>query len=177
MSHDQQSSHQKEKTKRKRLRKDGYDYSNPGYYCVTICTEDRRLWLGEIVDAKMHLNGVGYIVQSIWSDLYERFPGIELDEYIIMPNHLHGIIVLSEDFRKRMRTGNEQQRMPTLSQIVRAFKGAATRQIHVMGQPNFSWQKSFHERIIRDQTELNIKREYLINNPVRWEENKIHFQS
>ncbi len=117
---------------RRSFRLQGYDYSQPGHYFVTLCTQDRKWMLGEIVNGEMRLNQVGSIVQSIWNTLPERFPHIELDQYVVMPNHMHGIIALLET-----SIGTAHQGFPadtasysgttnpalTLGEIIRTFKG------------------------------------------------------
>ena len=81
---------------RRTIRLQNYDYSQPGFYFVTICTSKKKRMFGEIVNDEMHPNEVGKVIQSTWNTLPERFPCVELDEYIIMPNHIHGVIVIEE---------------------------------------------------------------------------------
>src|SRR5215472_16469907 len=80
---------------RRSVRLQSYDYSQSGFYFVTICTQDQRCMFGEIVNGEMYLNGAGSIAQSTWSTLPERFQHVELDQYVVMPNHVHGIVVLA----------------------------------------------------------------------------------
>jgi putative transposase len=103
---------------------------------------------------------MGNIAQTNWLALPQRFPTIEIDEYIIMPNHMHGIIAITET--------SSLTKAPTLGQIVRVFKAVTTSQIRTAYLPNFAWQGDFYERIIRKDGELNHIRQYIIDNPLRW---------
>lgn len=127
---------------------------------MTICTHEKRCLFGEIKNNAICLNDLGNIAQTNWLTLSQRFPTIEIDEYIIMPNHMHGIITITEmPFSTKA---------PTLGEIVRAFKGATTSQIHTTCMSEFAWQRDFYERIIRKDGELNRVRQYIIDNPLRW---------
>jgi putative transposase len=144
------------------LRLPGYDYRQLGFYFVTICTRNHDCVLGSIVGDKMYLNDIGCIVQSIWNSLPERFTYLGLDQHCVMPNHLHGILVL------------EEPSTVPLGSIVRAFKGAATRQIRETGKPAFAWQDDFYERIVRDDRALARIRQYILDNPARWTEDRFY---
>lgn len=150
---------------RKRLRLRGYDYSQPGSYFVTICTKNRKLWFGTISDEIMHLNTIGKIVQLVWLSLPERCPGLELDQFIVMPNHVHGLITLTEETRCRQ---GENKPRPTLSHIVDAFKETATTRIRRVAA-DFAWQQGFYDCIIRHERMMDQKRHYIATNPVRWQ--------
>lgn len=139
----------------------GYDYSQAGFYYVTINTQERQHFFGEVIGGRLHLNDNGEIVQSIWDDLPRRFPGVTLDTSILMPNHLHGIIVQSGEAKAKKFA-------PTLHQIIRAFKAVSTRLIHQSGSSEFCWQSNFYEHIIRKNGELDAIRSYIVTNPVRW---------
>jgi REP element-mobilizing transposase RayT len=160
-----------DKPQRKNIRLDGYDYSTPGYYYVTLCTQNHRLWLGTIVNGEMCLNRAGQIVQSTWKSLPKRFPGIQLEQFVIMPNHMHGIIVLSEEARY---PGARKRTRPKLRDIIRTFKGYASYSIHKTGAPNFKWQRRFYESVVRDDRALDYIRQYIINNPATWERDKLY---
>ena len=162
----------------------GYDYSQPGYYSVTICTLNRKKLFGEIIDSEMHLNRIGEVVHSIWKTLPERFSNVELDQSIIMPNHLHGIIILNEPqplpyesvaastiperFKPHIYAQRAARCPPTLGQVVRTFKGAVTHRLHEAGRLNFAWQPRYFPVIIRGETHLLNARRYIINNPANW---------
>lgn len=134
-----------------------YDYSQAGAYFLTICTDQRLYHLGSILDGSVVLAPPGQVAQEVWESLPDRFPGVELDAFVLMSNHLHGILVLLEG------------PCPPLGTIVRTFKGASTRLIRVAGYPRFAWQRNYYEHVIRGEKELNRIREYILTNPLRWE--------
>ncbi len=160
----------------------GYDYAQPGAYFVTIVTQGQRCLFGEIIDDQMRLSHSGHIVQKAWQDLPNHYPHVRLDEFIIMPNHVHGIIVLTDIER---RGGSTDPPLPDpplqpdstemvshgLPEIVRAFKSFSARRInqnlHVEGSP--VWQRNYYERIIRNNTEWDRIRLYIQNNPRQWD--------
>ena len=180
-------------TKRKSQRKHGYDYSQSGYYAVTICTQNRSCLFGVIDTGDILLNDAGRLIDTIWREIPDHYSGIELDVMQIMPNHLHGIIVVRDVGtapRGRPNPGieNGQARGPvptgylSLSDVIERFKSLTTKRyisgVHSHGWKSFSgklWQRSFHDRIIRNETELNKIRTYIHNNPSAWasDENNI----
>lgn len=168
---------------RKSCRLRGYDYAANGAYFVTLCTHGRECLFGEIGDGGMVLNDAGLMVAGWWANVVVHFPNVVLDEYIIMPNHFHGIVLLNPvgaGSPRPMLTNTNQGgetpplRMPTLGQVVGYFKYQATKQINIMrdnpGVP--VWQRNYHERIIRSEAELHAIREYIQNNPANWAEDK-----
>jgi putative transposase len=170
---------------RKRLRLREYDYSQPGAYFVTICTKDREHRFGEIVDGQMRSNDMAAVVRLCWNDLPKHYPNVGLDEFVIMPNHVHGIIViLDEPITVGKRTvGDGLRPSPTrssptkkhpLPEIVRAFKSFSARRINEMqntpSQP--VWQRGYYDHIIRDDRSLARIREYIAHNPQRWQMDK-----
>lgn len=168
MSHDYQPGYRlgEELLRRKFLRLRGYDYSSPGYYFVTICTRYNTQWLGDVVHNEIVLSVAGRILQSVWSTLPERFPGLELDQFVVMPNHVHGIIILTKHL-KYGRSGKQSR--PTLSDIICDYKGAATYLIRrAGGVPEFAWKMSFYDVIIRNEQMLQDIRLYILGNPERW---------
>lgn len=148
--------------KRKRMRLKEYDYSNNAYYFITICMKDRKSFLSKIVSDKSILTKYGKIVNEIWNNLPKYYP-CEIDEFIIMPEHFHSIIILnnksSSDIKK------------SLSSIIQRFKTFSTKKINTLLQNNekFYWQKSFYDRIIRNERELYEIRKYIRMNPLYWE--------
>ncbi|MGE0268616.1 MAG: transposase [Candidatus Omnitrophota bacterium] len=150
---------------RKPTRLEHYDYSKPGYYFITVCTRNRKDWFGEIRDGKMMLNPCGEIVSQCWHDLPAHYPNLQLDQFVIMPDHIHGIININKN-----NVGNGLKPFPTklhgLSEFVRAFKTFSSRGInhHLNGNGRFHWQKSFHDHIIRDKQSLEEIRQYIIRN-------------
>ena len=190
--------------KRKSIRLKNFDYSRAGAYFVTICSHNKKFVFGRVEDDAVRLSELGRLIEECWQQITEHFMNATLDEYIIMPNHLHGIIVLSESYhdcrgaarsaretdstgrgaarsaRKTDSTGRgaacstrsetSNMRPDTLSTIVRSFKSAATKLAResnlVANEP--LWQRSFFERIIRNNDAMMKAREYIINNPLRW---------
>ena len=146
---------------RKRIRLDKYDYSQRGAYFVTICVKDKHELLGTIdVGAncvRPHLSDYGKIVDKEISALPMIYDFVDIDKYVIMPNHIHMIIVLDSDGRTQFA--------PTISRIVKQFKGSITKQI------GFSpWQKSFHDHIIRNKDDYRRICKYIEDNPMLWTE-------
>jgi len=123
---------------------------------------------GEIVDGKMGLNRYGEMVLAHWRNLPNHHPYVELDAFVVMPNHVHGIVVI-RDVGSRLEPTSAK--LTKLSEIVRVFKTSSSRRINKMrGMPGIPvWQRSYWERVIRNEGELNKAREYIINNPLKWE--------
>ncbi len=150
-----------DKHHRQSIRLRHYDYSQAGAYFVTICVQDRQTLFGSVVDNEMCLNANGLLAQSAWCQLAERFPDIVLDEFVLMPNHLHGILFLPS-----RRFPNDK--IFTLGESVRAFKAVITRIIRQNGQSDFAWQRNYFEHIVRDEQDLFRIRQYIANNPATW---------
>lgn len=151
---------------RKPLRLRGYDYASDGVYFVTICTAQGAPPLSTITDGGVQYSVVGAIVAGSWQDLPSRFAAAELDAYVIMPDHVHGVIAL------RHRAGSQDR--PSLSSVMRAFKSlsavSANRVCQTPGRR--FWQPKFYDHIVSDETDLERIREYIEANPARWEEGK-----
>ena len=149
-----------------------YDYSQPGAYFVTICTYKHVPMFGEIIDDEMHLNVVGEIARDTWKTIPDRFPGIELDHFVIMPNHIHGIVVITDESEVYGSKG----RKPLLGNIIRTYKAATTYSIRRAGTPKFGWQSNYYEHIIRLNYKKDLERirQYIENNPSRWSEDEWH---
>jgi putative transposase len=162
---------------RQSIRLSGYDYSQAGAYFVTITTCQRNGLLGEIVNELMHLSPVGQIVQEEWQRLPHRFRGLELDTFSIMPNHLHGIIVLPPFGEPDVDIAKSKvgELFPiikpgSLAAIVRAYKSSTTlrfnRTRYATGSP--LWQRNYYEHIVRHEDDLNRIRQYIQDNPLNW---------
>ena len=156
--------------RRQSIRLKGFDYSEPGSYFVTVCVKDRECLLGDVVNGKIELNDVGRIVSSVWHDLAKRFKNIELDGFVIMPNHVHGIVVIvgaplagARDLRAGTRPA------PTLGDIIGAFKSVTARQYYLDSKGEKLWQRNYYERVIRNEKELFEIRRYIQENPSKWE--------
>jgi len=154
---------------RKSNRLRDYDYSQDGYYFVTICTRDRKEFFGKVKQGMMNLSQYGEIVDRCWHDLPKHYLNCLLDLFVTMPNHVHGIIVIDN----KNIVGNGLKPFPThgLSEIIRGFKTFSSRTINeiIKGGIKLQWQKSFYDHVIRNEKSLHNLREYIINNPTRWE--------
>lgn len=146
---------------RRSTRLRGYDYSEAGAYFVTICCYRQTHYFGQILDGEMHLSAQGTIAANCWMELPQHFPSIELDAWVIMPNHVHGIV---------FNFGVDHQ-STTLGAIIGQFKSSVTRKIHGRIQNEHVpqiWQRNYHDHIIRGESDLRRIREYVANNPIRW---------
>ncbi len=160
-----------QKHQRRSIRLKGYDYTQPGAYFVTICTQNRESLLGEIVEGEMMLNEYGQVVVGCWIWLAKQYPYVELDEWVVMPNHAHSIVILSGMDDSRRGGSRTAPTTKSLGRLVGAFKTVSTKRInqmrHTPGAP--VWQRNYYEHIIRDEDELNRLRQYILDNPVQWE--------
>lgn len=159
---------------RRSIRLKGYDYTANGWYFVTICVNSGHCVLGEVNEGEMILNEWGKIVERgiLW--LEEQYSCMLLDEYCIMPNHIHLIIVLVEDVGRGV-SRNATKRKP-LGRLIGAFKTTTTKKINELRDtPGIKfWQRDFYEHIIRNERALNAIRLYIINNPANWQEDKLN---
>ena len=155
----------KKLTRKTRNRLEGYDYSQSNYYFVTICTDNRKEYFGKIVDNQMVLNYQGQIVEQQWQWLAKQYSYVKLDEYVVMSNHVHGILIIGESDRSRPVPTHYNK---SLSSLIGAFKTTSSKLIHQNGLSDFSWQRSFNDHIIRNDESLNKIREYIVNNPINW---------
>ncbi len=166
--------------RRTSLRLPGYDYTRPGGYYVTIVTKDRIPLFGRVVDGEMILNDLGRIVVDAWNDLPNHYPHVLLDAFIVMPDHVHGIVVLTDgqdrgmERARRARRDSRGDRGPRrhgLPEIVRAFKSFSARRINERrGTPGVSvWQRGYYDRILRTAADWRSARWYIATNPQRWE--------
>jgi REP element-mobilizing transposase RayT len=153
-----------------RLRLRGYDYSSPSNYFVTICTQNRACLFGEVHDGILSPSTAGLVVESWWLSISRRFPEVEVDAVVVMPNHLHGILMFGT-----MADAPEELHLPPLSKVIQRFKGQSTDDyilgVHTENWPRFDgrlWQKGFYEHIIRSERELYRIRAYINANPSQW---------
>lgn len=158
-----------------------WDYSTPWWYYVTINTKNHVCYFGEVVDGKMMLNKLGQIIEMEWLKTTQLRKNVELDYYVIMPNHIHGIVILNEiycrDVERNVSTENNKYaeispKPNSLSAVIRSFKSAVTKRIHEMEENGFSWQTRFYDRIIRNEKELYQIRKYIDQNPMKWDVEK-----
>lgn len=191
-----------EKHHRQSIRLRNYNYSQPGYYFLTICTYKKQCWFGEIKNDQMHLNQIGKIVAEEWLNTPKIRPNFQLDEWVIMPNHLHGIVIINENLnllgdrnvseQKTFGEGNRdilgarnaplRQEPNSISSFVAGFKSAVTKRINLLRDNRDIpiWQRNYYESIIRDEQSLIAIREYIVNNPCQWQkdsDNPVNDQS
>jgi putative transposase len=174
---------------RRSIRLPAYDYTQPGAYFVTVCTQNRECVFGQVVEGQMILGGPGQMVESVWRQL-PRYHGVNVDAFVVMPNHVHGIIVLAgagpvatgfvgAGPRACPDMGQPQGVAPTMSlpDVVHRFKSLTTARYRTgvlqggwQPFPGRLWQRNYYEHVIRDEEDLNRVRQYIIDNPARWED-------
>ena len=170
----------KYKIKSARLRE--YNYGYAGIYFITICTENREHYFGEILNSEIQLSEIGKIAQTEWYKTLEIRPdmNLQLDAFIVMPNHIHGIIIIGEneyncgdgrDAMHRVSTFSPQRK--NLASIIRGYKSSVTKQIRVLGF-GFNWQSRFYEHIIQNKNSFKRIQNYIINNPQNWIDDKFN---
>ena len=166
-----------EKHHRRSVRLKNFDYAQTGAYFVTIVTQRRICLFGDIINSEPQLNVAGRMVQAVWSELPVHYSGIKTDVCVVMPNHIHGIIIVGVQFIAPGSAPSNQaditqegamNRAPTLGEIIRAYKAASTRMIRQTTNLDFAWQRNYYEHVIRNDESLNRIREYILNNPARW---------
>ncbi len=180
--------------RRQSLRLADYDYTEAGFYFVTVCAQSKINFFGGVIDEKISLNGAGQGVLKQWRDLSIRFPYVKIHEHVVMPNHLHGIIEILDnacrgepyvrpDFQAARNQEGEHKVRPyglvsgSLGDIMQAFKSVTTHDyihgVKQLGWPPFPgklWQRNYYEHIIRDEKGYNKISEYIVTNPERWEQ-------
>ena len=169
-----------------------FDYTYSMWYYITICTKDKKKWFGDFVSNNFELNNIGKIVKSYWLEIPQHFQNVEVDNYVIMPNHLHGIILLNN-------SQNNQQKKPesrdviynvsttknnyfsnispdknSLSVVIRSFKAAVKRWCTKNNFNDFFWQTNYYDHIIRNDKDLYRIRKYIEFNPLKWEVDKLY---
>ena len=170
---------------RRSIRLQGYDYSRAGAYFVTICVHNRECLFGDIIDGEMRLNDIGRIVAAEWIRSGELRSEIETGEYVVMPNHFHGIVMIDDTvgangIRPVLHTPatNGRFRSPSknVGSMVRGFKSVVTKCINIHrdtpGMP--VWQRNYYEHVILDDADYTRIAEYVADNPRRWAEDKLH---
>ena len=182
---------------RKPNRLKGYDYSSDNLYFITSCVQNRICCFGKIVvvtgrdpSQQMILNEWGAIAENQWYWLSEQYPYVLLHAFIVMPNHIHGIIEIN---RNNVGTGRDpslqQPKIKSLSELIGAYKTTVSKQIHLLERTDgsqcrdgsrpvpttFAWQRSFYEHIIRDEKSFETISDYILNNPINWEQDNLHF--
>jgi putative transposase len=185
-----------QKHNRRSIRLKGYDYTQPGAYFVTLCTVQREEIFGEVVNGEMRLNPLGEIVREEWMKTAEIRSNVELhaDEFVIMPNHVHGIVWIVESTsvgatrgsNESASAGATQRVAPTkgsrtlvpgsLGAILGQFKSITAKRINALRETSgvAVWQRNYYEHIIRNENELENIWDYIDTNPLRWQEDQLH---
>ncbi len=167
--------------------------STPGIYYVTICTQENQNFFGTIAQGQMKLNRDGLVAQEVWDSLSKRFPGVQSDQSVIMPNHVHALLII-EATQALIRENHRIERMPerfkaywenqqsqepepycaALGEVMRTFKAATSRQIHKLGMQRFEWEPRYYSSIVFDEAKIAELRTYILTNPAHWEEDKLY---
>ncbi len=166
---------------RRSIRLPGYNYSQPGAYFVTICTHNRACLFGEIVNGKMIVNSMGQVATSCWEEIPAHHPYITQDAFVIMPNHVHGILYINLQSGENVGandyspyTSRPTGTSKSLGSVVRGFKIGVTKWVRQNTKTKTLWQRGFYEHIIRNDDDLNMVREYILANPENWKRDKLH---
>jgi len=162
----------------------GFDYSSNGFYYITICTKDRFSYFGDIIDDKMKYSDLGEITHRLWLEIPKHYPYVFLDEFIVMPNHIHGILTINRQINNNVATqdfaslpcftpltlGHDNKFAPqsgNLGAIIRGFK-IGVKKYAIVNNLDFQWQPRFYDHIIRNQESLDRIRRYIKDNPLNW---------
>jgi len=171
---------------RKSIRLDNHDYSSEGFYFITICCFEKRCLFGDILNNEMVLNTFGKIAFDEWFKTESLRPNIKMHEFIVMPNHIHGIINILHpvgascarphyELLAGERSSPLRGPSQTIGAIVRGYKAAVTSAINKLNnKSNSIWQRNYHEHIIKnDESHIKIA-DYIVNNPCTWNNDSIH---
>jgi len=154
---------------RRSIRLSGYDYTRPGAYFLTICAKGGLCLFGEVVGEEMQVNAAGRMVQQAWDQLPQKYLHVRNDAFVVMPNHVHGIVILTE-----VPADLTSKTLHPLSEVVRRFKTDSARAINQLRQtPGISvWKRNYYEQIIRNPQSLDRIRNYISNNPKNWHQDR-----
>lgn len=187
---------------RKSIRLKGYNYAQAGLYFITICTHNREHLFGLIMNGKMVLNNAGRVAVKCWQDIPAHFPMATLHEYVVMPNHIHGIIEIispknellsvgandhstqNDHTDNNRANGNSPLRITSfrspsqsIGSIIRGFKIGVTKWVRYengFAQNTQIWQRNYYEHIIRNDAEYNRIANYILNNPAKWDDDRFY---
>ncbi len=152
-----------QKLRPRSMRLQEWNYASAGWYFITICTKDRYPYFGEIdEEGKMNFNGRGKIAEECWLTIPSLHSSIELDEFVIMPDHLHGILIINHEYDEKLP---RRWQKGSLGVIVNQFKGAVVKRIRASEYGDFAWQRSFYDHVIRNEKDLERIHEYIFHNP------------
>ena len=161
---------------RKSIRLKEYDYSKEGFYFVTINTYQGQHLFGDFIDNKMILNDAATMIEKWYFELENKYKNAKCREFIVMPNHFHGILIIKNDTivettRRVVSTPQTPQTLQpnSLGSIIGQFKSVCTKRIRNGIEPHFQWQARFYDHIIRNEGDANRIRQYIRNNPVKWQ--------
>lgn len=161
---------------RRSIRLQGYDYSSAGAYFVTLCTHNKECLFGSITnDEKMQLNSLGKSIVTSWQWLVKQYAYVDLDEWVVMPNHMHGIIIIADNLGSQA-TSTDQRK--SLGELIGAFKAVSTKHINIIrNTPSKQlWQRNYWEHVVRNEQTLNNIREYIVNNPTQWKFDQLNLE-
>jgi putative transposase len=190
---------------RKHIRLSDWDYSSEGIYFITICCQNRQVFLGKISDNQMNHSEIGSIASKYWLEIPDHFPHVKLDEFVVMPNHIHGIIILDYSIvgprhgvalqtrtmgdvgschgmtlpaRREPNQNINQFSKPvknSVSVIINQYKSSVKRWCNKNGLGHFQWQSRFYDQILYDENSIDNIREYIYNNPGNWEQDELYY--
>ena len=162
------------KHRRRSVRVPVYDYSQPGAYFITAVAYQRQCLFGDIVDGKMRLNKFGKIAEACWHEVPDHFRNVELGTFVVILNHVHGIIVINKFIVGAQHAAPLQTNVKpgSLGAVVRSYKSAVTKRINEMEKSPGAvvWQRNYYEHIIRNETEWNNIHLYIESNPINWDD-------
>ncbi len=162
---------------RRSIRLQNYDYTQAGAYFITLCTYKRQCILGEVVADKVQLTHAGEVARECWDAIPDHFPQVELDAYVIMPNHSHSILVITVGATHASPLLSPRGPHPqSVGAIIGSFKSAVTKQLNLLHHTpgRTVWQRNYYEHIIRDKNDLDHIRRYIADNPAQWAEDENH---
>ena len=159
---------------RRSIRLPGYDYRQAGAYFITVCTHNRTMLFGDVVNDEMKLSEAGQIAEKVWRGIPDHFDNVGIDAFIVMPNHVHGIIVITHTHvGARYASPPHRAHQPskgTLGTVVGSYKSAVSKQINEhRSTPGVTvWQRNYYEHVIRNESALHDIRQYILHNPAKW---------
>lgn len=175
---------------RRSIRLRDFDYSSPGEYFITICTQNRKCLFGKIIDGEMESNEIGIIARKFWQQIPDRYENVNLDAFVVMPNHIHGIIGIEYSLESRpagvihelplqiddRENYRKSRRKMYLPKIIGWYKMNVSKQSNIIldNTGDRFWQRNYYEHIIRNEKSLHQIRDYILNNPASWKEDQNH---
>ena len=167
------------------VRLKNWDYRNNGAYFITINTGNRKHFFGEIINSEMQLSPIGEYAENFWMEIPKHFPFVELGNFVVMPNHTHGILIINntdsvmdKSLQCNDSTGNQyysdiSPKSGSISTIIRSYKSVVSKHARLLN-PEFNWQPKFHDHVIRNSESFERIQNYIENNPSNWKEDKFY---